>query len=115
MLAFPFSFDSYGNASTVSQGSDLHMAQQISQFIQTRLGELPLAPVYGIADPVFRGIDPSEIIAGISVFHPQIRVVDISNEFVTEGTQSLNVSFEARDESQIASFYAIDGEVQFNA
>ena len=115
VLAFPFSFTANGRAALVAQDSDAHMAQQISQFVQTRLGELLLAPAYGLVDPIFRGIDSNEIVAGVAVFHPKIRIVNIDNEFATEGTQSLNISYERQDDSQVASFFAIDGEVQFNA
>lgn len=117
VLAFPLSFDSFsGRANTLTQGSDAHAAQQISQFVQTRVGELALAPGYGIADPTFRGIESNEISTGLGLFHPLIRITKIDNYFTQEGVQAIDVSFETQTPSVAAtSFPAIDGQVTFGA
>lgn len=94
VLAFPLRFAPSGRAVTLEQGSDSHAAQQISQFVQTRLGELLLAPGYGLDDPTFRTIESNEIVAGIGVFHPTIRITNINNRFSAEGVQAIDISFE---------------------
>lgn len=93
VLAFPLRFDADGRAETVVQGSDAHCAQQISQFIQTRPRELPLALGYGIEDPAFTGIDPNELALGLGQFHPGLRVEDIAMSTKMEGTVAVNVKF----------------------
>lgn len=115
VLAFPFAFTASGEAAHVAQHSDLHAAQQISQFVQTRIGQLPLAPTYGLEDPVFRGIETTEITAGLAVFHPRVSIIKIDNEYKSEGVQSLTVQFEVNNTSLVTSVPAIDSQVTFNA
>lgn len=115
VLAFPFSFDASGRANVVEQHSDQHAAQQISQFVQTRVNELPLAPTYGLEDPVFRGIDESEIRAGLALFHPRITVLNINGAFKSEGVQSLSIQFDTNQRNLVSTYAAVDGQVTFNA
>lgn len=93
VLSFPFRFDSTGKAATVTQRSDAHYAQQVSQFIQTRPGELPLAPFYGIEDMAFRIVHPAEINSGLGLYHPEIGVKDVKIYFYEEGVQTVDVIF----------------------
>lgn len=94
VLAFPLRFTASGRAATVQQRSTEHCAQQISQFVQTHPGELPLALTYGFADPAFRDVDPAELSTGIALFHPQVRLTDV---FVgaarDDGTRRIRVEF----------------------
>ena len=93
VLAFPLRFDVDGRAVTLVQGADAHCAQQISQFIQTRPRELPLALGYGIEDPAFTGIDPNELALGLGQYHPSLRIEDITMSTKMEGTVAINVKF----------------------
>lgn len=94
VLAYPFRFLPSGRAATVQQGSGDHCVQQIAQFAQTRLNELPLAPQYGIEDPVFRSIDPIEITAGASLYHPGVSILGISSTFTNEGEQAVEIELD---------------------
>lgn len=93
VLTYPFKFDKSGLASTTPQRSDAHYAQQISQFIQTRPGELPLSPFYGVQDMAFRSVHPTEINAGLSIYHPELGVQDVVIYFSEEGVQTIDVQF----------------------
>jgi hypothetical protein len=116
ILAFPFTFESSGRAATIEQNSDFHAAQQISQFVQTRIGELPLAPTYGIEDPEFRGIDPSEVLVGTALFHPGVQIIDINSKYQDDGIQSLVVTFNTLSASISGNvFAATDGQVSIGA
>lgn len=94
VIAFPFRLTSTKEVALVVQGSDAHLAQQAYQFVQTRPRQLPLAPTYGIEDPVFRVVGRGEIIVGLARFHPDIKVeaviIDASDN---DGTTYIGVEF----------------------
>lgn len=115
ILAFPFTFESSGRAATIEQNSDFHAAQQISQFVQTRIGELPLAPTYGIEDPEFRGIEPGEILTGVALFHPGVQIVDIDGGYQDDGVQSINVTFNTLTSNTGNVFPSTNGQAAIGA
>jgi len=118
VLSYPFRFTATGRAATVVQNSADHYAQQIGQFVQTRLGELAIAPGYGIPDPVFNTLHPTDIAAGLAVYHPSIRIKDIRSRFTAEGVQAIDVSFDEQSAVSVGSptaFPALDGLVTFDA
>jgi len=118
VLSYPFRFASTGRAVTVAQNSNDHFAQQIGQFVQTRQGELALAPGYGIADPVFNALHPTDIAAGLAIYHPSIRIKDIRSRFTDEGVQAIDVSFDEQSAISVSNATAFptgDGLVTFNA
>lgn len=94
VLSFPFRFDASNRTPIkVAQRSDEHYAQQISQYVQTRLGELPLAPYYGVEDMAFRIVHPTEITTGIGLYHPAIDVQDIKIYVADNGTETIDVTY----------------------
>ena len=93
VLAYPLTFTSNGRASLVEQNSEQHFAQQISQFVHTRIGELGLSPDYGIEDPVFNDIDTTSLLAGINVFHPKIEIDEIEKSYEDNGILSIEIKF----------------------
>lgn len=96
VLAFPFRFQANSAVALVEQGSEAHLAQQAFQFVNTRVNELPLAPTYGLEDPIFRIVEKGEIITGLSVFHPDIDIVSVDVRFSdTEGTYYIGIEFAA--------------------
>lgn len=116
VLAYPFRFLPSGRVATVVQNSTDHYAQQIGQFVQTRQGELALAPGYGIPDPVFNTLHPTDITAGLALYHPAIRIKDVRSRFTGEGEQAIDVSFdEQSDVSNLTTYAALDGQVTFDA
>lgn len=112
VLAFPFRLDSSGGAALVVQGSEAHLAQQAFQFVNTRPGQLPLAPLYGLDDPTFRVVDKGEIITGLAVFHPEIDVVDVDVRAAdADGTYYIGIEFS----SMTAPAVPAESEVIFGA
>jgi len=115
VLSYPFRFDASGRAAVVAQRSDAAYAQQISQFIQTRPGELRLSPFYGLEDTAFRVVHPTEINAGLGLYHPEIQVTDVKVYFREEGTQTIDVAFINQPQrAVIAAMGELEGVV-FNA
>ena len=77
VLSFPLRIEG-GAFSSVEQGSD-RQAQQLAQMIVgTRLRERPLAPDFGIFDPVGVGVSGWEIVAAISLCEPDLQVRDVA-------------------------------------
>lgn len=112
VLAFPFRIDAKGEVPLVVQGSDAHLAQQAYQFVSTRPGELPLAPAYGLYDPLFRVVDEGEIVTGLAVYHPDVNVVDVDVRATPiEGTYHIGIEFSARTSPVVP----VEAEVIFGA
>jgi phage baseplate assembly protein W len=100
VLSFPFRFDADTHApATVVQRSDEHYAQQISQYVQTRPGDLPLAPYYGVEDTMFRIVHPTEITSGIGLYHPAIEVSNVTIYVSEQGTQTIDVEYSGAAQS----------------
>ena len=78
VIAVPFRLTADGSLAKVVQGSDAHLAQQAVNYVSTRPGQLPLAPSYGLNDPTFRVVDEGEIRSGMSRFHPDVVLDEIS-------------------------------------
>jgi hypothetical protein len=93
VLQSPFRFTSDGTAAKVEQGSDAHKAQQLAALVRIVSGELPLAPDYGVGDLTFTEIDPSEIAAQVSNFHPDIMIEDIVVYRTATGKDAVEISF----------------------
>lgn len=94
VLSVPFSLGSSGAPRVIVQGSEAHRVQQVAGLIQTRIGELPLAPTFGVPDPAFTTIEPTEVIAAIDNFFPDIEVTDVDVYFTETGEFVIDVIFE---------------------
>lgn len=70
ILSHPFRFGSDGRAATVDQDSPLGHAQQIHAIVSTRLGERHMTPSFGLRDPVFVGVEASDISSVIALHYP---------------------------------------------
>lgn len=93
VLAFPFRFETNGRAATVTQFSDSDLAQKISFLMQTEPGNLPLAPQFGIFDPSFRDMKPTEIEAAVLSFYPEIAINDIRIGLDDSGETAIEIFF----------------------
>lgn len=112
VLAFPFRLDKNGAVALVQQGSEAHLAQQAYQFVNTRVGELPLAPTYGLDDPLFRVVERGEIITGLALFHPDVEVVDVTiRNGDRDGTSYIGIEFAAATVPAVP----VEAEVIFGA
>lgn len=99
LLAFPFRFASTGQVATVRDGSDEEVHQLLAMALLVRVGERMLNPLYGIPDPVFTGIDVSDLQACVNMFGPAgIQVQDITPRATRETTKALiRVGWERED------------------
>ena len=93
VFAFPFRLDSSGSIAKVVQRGDADMAQKIANLLQIEKNTLPLAPHFGLDDPVFSKVHPSQIRAVAAVFYPEIRIDAIDMTPLPSGTRAMRVTF----------------------
>ncbi len=84
-LAHPFRIDSNGAAVTIEQGSARHAAETCGHIVSCEAGERPLAPLWGLMDPVGTRINPDEIRAVIGYAEPALLVTRVE---VTESNDN---------------------------
>jgi phage baseplate assembly protein W len=94
VLSFPFRVTSTGQIATVLQLSDADVAQKIASLLQTELGELPLAPHFGVADPTFRDVTPTEIQAAVAAFFPEVIIDGITVGVDGRGESAIEIFFD---------------------
>lgn len=92
ILSHPFRFIG-GRAATVDQASDEGNAEQIAVLILTRRGERMLVPDFGIDDPTFDGVSPTDISLGLTLFGPPVVVEDITTAYPNATTQEVTVHY----------------------
>ena len=76
LLSYPFRVTPAGDVATVEDGTEDAAAEAVAILCLTRKGERELVPDYGITDPVFRGINLSEVAAGLVDYGPAGVTVD---------------------------------------
>lgn len=103
-FAFPFRFKTDGSAQKVRQGSEADHAQKIAQLVQTRIGELPLAPAFGITDPTLYKIDAGEIASGLALYYPEIEVEEILIYSTQNGRNAVEVAFESSNTYEVTNY-----------
>jgi hypothetical protein len=94
ILSHPFRLAPNGSIAVVDADSDQGRAEQLAVLCLTRIGERDLVPGFGITDPVFTGIDPAEIVAGLAAYGPAVTVSDVSSTFEDDSTQLVRIDFE---------------------
>ena len=101
VFAHPLRLDNAGAIATVDQGSLVQAQQLAVGIVSTHLGERPLAPDFGIFDPVAVGTSRAEIVAAVDLCEPDLTVtgVEISQ---AEGRQSVNVTVAWDDDGEEA-------------
>lgn len=77
-LAHPFRLDSAGSVAIVPQGGKRHALEIVRHIVSCRQGERPLAPVWGIADPLADGVDEADVRAAIDLCEPDIVVSGVT-------------------------------------
>lgn len=95
ILSFPFRLTPGGAIAAVEQGGDTANAEQIAALALTRQGERPMVPAFGVPDPAFRGIDPSDLAAGIAAFGPPVTLEAVTTAPVDSATFATEVRFRA--------------------
>lgn len=93
ILSFPFRLAGAGAVATVEQASDDANAEQVAVLLLTRTGERPMVPTFGLTDPAFRGIEPGEVAAGLSLYGPPVRLLGVDSHATDDATTAVEVRF----------------------
>lgn len=94
ILSHPFRLAANGAAATVDQDSAECNAEQIAVLVLTRPGERPLAPGFGVADPTFSALSPTELAAGVAEYGPPVVLRDVEARPVDDHTLALTITFD---------------------
>lgn len=94
ILSHPFRLAPNGSVATVEQVSDAANAEQVAVLVLTNLGERPLAPGFGITDPAFVGVEPTEVLAGLAEYGPPVTIASLELRQCDEVHQDVVVTFE---------------------
>ncbi|GAB3867409.1 hypothetical protein GCM10028801_41340 [Nocardioides maradonensis] len=81
-LSFPLQVSSRGLA-TVEHNSEQDIAQSVSLLLSTRPGERRSVPDFGLPDPVFGGVSPSEIDAVVTEWEPRADLQELDIALLT--------------------------------
>lgn len=77
VLSHPFRLDGAGAVATVEQWSPGQRDQLVLAIVATTRGERRLAPGFGLADPVGRGVTADEVRAAVERCEPDLRVTGV--------------------------------------
>ena len=92
-FAFPFRLEPNGTIAVVEEDSDAGEAQALAILVLTRRNERALVPGYGITDPAFAGVEPTEIAAGAAAYGPDVDVAGVDVTELDEGRQLVRVVY----------------------
>lgn len=79
---------------TVEQGSAQEASQVARAVVSTTLRERPLAPDFGVMDPVGVGVHASEVVAAMAICEPDLVVLDVKVSGPVDSRQHVSVSVE---------------------
>lgn len=97
LISYPFRLAPSGAVAVVEQGTDEQLAMELAAAVLTRPGERDLAPLFGIADPVFAGFEPDALRLHVDLFGPPVNIDEVALRFVDDRTQDVVVYFSADD------------------
>jgi hypothetical protein len=92
-LAHPFRLDSAGAVAVVPQGGARQALEVVRHIVACRVGERPLAPDWGLADPLADGVDESDVRAAIDLCEPDIVVSGVT--LTPGGADNLDILIDA--------------------
>ena len=98
VLAHPLRLDGNGRMAVVQQGSAAQAAQLAVAICSTFTQERPLAPDFGIVDPVGTGLNAGEIRAAVALGEPDLTVTDVTITGPTDHRQTVVVTVAWADE-----------------
>jgi hypothetical protein len=96
-LAHPFRIDSNGAAVTIEQGSARHAAETCGHIVSCESGERPLAPLWGLLDPVGTRINPDEVRATIGYAEPALVVARVEVTESNDNTVAVDIDVDWSD------------------
>lgn len=95
VLSHPFRLSPTGEVATVLDGSEQANAEALAVLVSTRIGERVLVPGFGITDPVFGGLDPAEVNAGLATYGPpDVTVTAIAVDYPNDTAAAIRIEFE---------------------
>ena len=86
-LAFPIKVASQGLA-TVEQDTDPDLVQSVALLLNTRPGERRSVPEYGLPDPVFGGVDPTDVRAVVAEWEDRADLEQLEIDLTTAAAGS---------------------------
>ncbi len=92
-LSHPFRLAPGGRVATVEQGTDQANGELIEVLVLTRIGERPLTPGFGITDPLFSALEPTEIAAGIATYGPDVTISALTTTQQDQATAVVHVDY----------------------
>lgn len=90
-LAHPFRLDSAGSARTIAQATPAHAVEVVHHVVGCRVGERPLAPLWGIADPLADGVDADDVRSAVDYCEPEVQLTYVDIVTRPDGTADIVV------------------------
>lgn len=92
VFSHPLRIDPDGSFATVEQGSARQAQQVAIAVVSTSLRERPLAPDFGVMDPVGVGVSAAEAAAAVALGEPDLEVIGVTVSPTVESRQPVQVS-----------------------
>ena len=96
-LAHPFRVDASGAVVTLEQGSARHAAEACGHIVSCEAGERPLAPLWGLLDPVGTRVNPDEVRATIGYAEPALAVARVEVTESNDNTVAVDIDVDWAD------------------
>jgi hypothetical protein len=93
VLSYPFRVGPAGQIATVEQGTPQANGELIEVLVLTHIGERPLAPGFGVTDPLFGVIEPTEVAAGIGAYGPDVTLNEVSATQADSQTVRIQIDY----------------------
>jgi hypothetical protein len=92
LISVPFRLGA-GVVATVDEASDVARAEQLAVLVRTHRGERVLAPLFGVSDPTFSGLDPGEVRLGVDTFGPPVTELHVVERPVSDEVVEAVITF----------------------
>lgn len=90
-LRHPFRLDAAGSVGVIAQGSTQHALEAARHVVSCRVGERPLAPLWGLADPLADGVDEADIRTAIALCEPDVALSYVDLTGHPDGTLEITL------------------------
>lgn len=94
ILSHPFRLLANGAAATVEQDTAEANAEQLAVLVLTRIGERQLVPGFGLSDPTFAALSPTQLHAAVAEYGPPVVIRQVDAAAVNDSTTALTIGFD---------------------